>query len=210
MSSQVFNVRRFGLLGLLLAFGASSVPARASGPDDNPLQRDMRKVWEDHVTWTRLYIVAAAANLPEKEATARRLLKNQEDIGNAIKPFYGDAAGAKLTTLLKSHIAIATQIIEAAKDGDNSRKEEASKRWTANADEIALFLSGANPTNWPLAEMKRMLHSHLDLTTQEVVAHLSHDWAGSVASYDKVHDQILKMADALTTGILKQFPKKGQ
>src|SRR5512136_3448141 len=54
---------------------------------------DMRKLWEDHITWTRLVIVGVAANLPDLSATVERLLKNQEDLGNAVKAFYGEAAG---------------------------------------------------------------------------------------------------------------------
>jgi hypothetical protein len=168
----------------------------------------MRKLWEDHVTWTRLYIVSAAAKLPEKKATADRLLKNQVDIGDAIKPFYGDASGSKLTALLKDHIVIATEIIDAAMAGDNAKKDAAAKRWTMNADSIATFLSQANPTNWPASDLQTMMHNHLNLTTDEVVAHLSGKWDESVVAYDKVHEQILHMADALSSGIIKQFPAK--
>jgi hypothetical protein len=135
-------------------------------------------------------------------------LKNQKEIGSAIKPFYGDAAGDKLTVLLESHIKIATEIVDAALQGTAAKKEEASKRWTANAEEIAAMLNGANPNNWSLADLKHMLRSHLELTTQELTAHLNKDWAGSIAAYHKVHDQILVMADTLTTGLAKQFPQK--
>jgi hypothetical protein len=193
-----------GLLGLLAAV---SVPA-AAPLDAGNFRSDMRQLWEDHITWTRLYIVSAAANLPEKDATAKRLLRNQDDIGNAIKPFYGDAAGTKLTGLLKSHITIAVELIDAAKAGDNAKKDAAAKRWSTNADEIATFLSGANAKNWPEAEMKKMMREHLDLTTVEVGAHLKKDFDGSVAAYDKIHGQILKMADMLSMGIEKQFPEK--
>jgi hypothetical protein len=75
----------------------------------------MRKLWEDHVTWTRLYIVSAVAGLPDAGATAERLLQNQTDIGNAIKPFYGEAAGERLTALLRPHILIAAELVTAAK-----------------------------------------------------------------------------------------------
>ena len=105
-------------------------------PDVSDFRSDMRKLWEDHVTWTRLYIVSAVADLPDKDATARRLLQNQTDIGDAVKGFYGDAAGVKLTSLLKEHIVIATEIIDAAKAGDAAKKDDASKRWVVNADEI--------------------------------------------------------------------------
>jgi hypothetical protein len=169
---------------------------------------DMRELWNDHVTWTRLYIVSAAADLPGKEATAKRLLRNQADIGNAVKPFYGDAAGDKLTALLKDHILIATEVIDAARAGQADKRTDAAKRWHENADEIASFLSAANPGNWPLQEMKSMMREHLELTTAEVGAHLGKDWTADVDAYDKAREQILMMADMLSSGIIKQFPEK--
>jgi len=186
----------------------AGLAAQHSNMKASELRADMRKLWEDHITWTRLYIVDATGNLPEKDATLQRLLKNQTDLGNAIKPFYGDAAGEKLTGLLKTHITIAGEIVDAAMKGDEAKKADAAKRWTANADELAVFLSGANPTNWPVEDLKHMLHSHLDLTTQEVTAHLQKKWEDDIEAYDKVHVQILQMADALAMGIAKQFPQK--
>jgi hypothetical protein len=168
----------------------------------------MRKLWEDHITWTRLFIVSAAADLPDKGATTQRLLQNQSDIGNAIKPFYGDAAGEKLTALLKEHITTAADVVAAAKANDKGKLDDANKRWSANADQIALFLSGANPQNWPAAEMKKMMHDHLNLTTAEAVARLHGDWSSDIKAYDDVHEQILHMADMLSDGIAKQFPTK--
>ncbi len=168
----------------------------------------VRVLWEDHITWTRLYIVSVAADLPDKDATAQRLLRNQADIGNAIKSFYGDAAGDRLTVLLRGHILTAAELLAAAKVGDSTKMGDASKRWYANADEIAAFLSGANARHWPLAEMKAMMRGHLDLTLEEASARLKGDWAADIAAYDKVHKQILHMADMLSAGIIRQFPAK--
>ncbi|MDP1794078.1 MAG: hypothetical protein Q8K63_08070, partial [Acidimicrobiales bacterium] len=122
------------------------------------LRTSMRKLWEDHVTWTRLYIIAAEAGSPDTDAVAQRLLQNQTDIGNAIKPLYGDAAGEQLTALLTDHILIAGDLIAAAKAGDTATVATTKDKWYANADEIADFLSAANPTNWPAAEMRTMMH----------------------------------------------------
>jgi len=168
----------------------------------------MRKLWEDHITWTRIFIISAAGDLPDKPTATNRLLQNQVDIGNAIKPYYGDAAGDKLTAILKEHITTAAEVVTAAKANDSAKLADANKRWLANADQIADFLSGANPKNWPRAEMRAMMHDHLDLTTKEAVARLHGDWAGDIAAYDEVHEQILKMADGLSAGIINQFPKK--
>lgn len=170
----------------------------------------MRKLWEDHVTWTRLYIVSAAADLPDKDLTAQRLLDNQTDIGNAVKPFYGDAAGTQLTALLKDHILGAVDVLVAAKAGDKAKLDEANKKWYANADDIAAFLSKANPDNWPLADMKAGMKMHLDLTLQEASDRLGGKFADDIKDYDKVHEHILTLAGLLSTGIMKQFPDKFQ
>jgi hypothetical protein len=170
------------------------------------LRTDMRKLWEDHITWTRLAIISLTTNSPDTEATVGRLLQNQADIGNAVKPYYGRAAGDELTRQLRAHILIAADVIAAAKAGDSAKLADAQARWVKNADEIAAVLHSVNPRNWALGEMKAMMHRHLDLTTQEAVARLQGNWSADVVAYDKVHEQILKMADMLSFGIVKQFP----
>ena len=186
---------------------AAAVPA--SSPVDRAAFQDaMRKLWEDHITWTRLYIVSAAAGLPDTRPTAERLLRNQVDIGNAIKPFYGDAAGERLTALLRPHILIAADLVTAAKAGDTAAVKAASTRWYANANEIADFLSGANPGHWPRETIRGAMHQHLDLTLKEAQARLAADWAADIAAYDAVHEHILQMADVLSKGIIAQFPKQ--
>jgi hypothetical protein len=167
----------------------------------------MRMLWEEHITYTRNYIISALADLPDRDAVAQRLLKNQDDIGNAIKPYYGDPAGQKLTALLRDHITIATDVVKAAKAGNNEQLDAAQKKWSANGKEIAAFLSGAN-SNWPKQTLENMLQKHLDLTTGEVVGRLKKDWAADIKSYDEGHAHMLMFADALTDGITKQFPDK--
>ncbi|HET7808819.1 MAG TPA: hypothetical protein VFK71_09975 [Gaiellaceae bacterium] len=170
------------------------------------LRMDMRKLWEDHITWTRLAIISLEGGTPDTDATVARLLRNQVDIGNAIKPFYGTAAGDALTALLRDHILIAADVIAAAKAGDSAGLAAAQARWVDNADQIAAFLHRANPRFWPLDEMRTMMHTHLALTTDEAVAHLQGNWDADVAAYDQVHVQILGMADMLSAGIIGQFP----
>jgi uncharacterized protein YukE len=171
----------------------------------------MRKLWEDHVTWTRLAIVTFAADYAGFNETAVRLLENQVDIGDAIKPFYGDAAGAQLTALLHDHITIAVEILQAAKDGDTAAFEDANARWYANANDIADFLSAANPKFWPQDMMRADMKTHLDQTLNEAAHELAGDpdgYAASVADYEEAHLHILAMADMLSSGIIGQFPKR--
>jgi len=171
------------------------------------LRLAMRTLWEDHLLYTRNYIISALAKLPDAQAVAGRLLRNQDDIGNAVKPFYGDEGGKKLTSLLRDHILVATEVVKAALDGKTDELTKAQAKWTANADELAAFLSGANP-HWDKAKLEDMLHKHLEYTTQEVVSRLKADWPGDIAAYDKGHAHMLMFADMLTAGIVAQFPEK--
>src|SRR5262245_29470340 len=171
------------------------------------LKQDMRKLWTDHVVWTRDYIVAAVGDQPDAQAAAGRLMKNQDDIGNAIAKYYGAPAGQQLTTLLKQHISIAVDLIKAAKAGDKTAQKAADDKWQQNAVDIADFLSKANP-NWPKATLTDMMKKHLATTTDEVVARLTKNWDADVRAYDAVYDHILHMSDALADGIIKQFPEK--
>jgi hypothetical protein len=171
------------------------------------LRQDMRKLWTDHVVWTRDYIIAALNDGPDAPAAANRLMKNQEDIGAAVAKFYGDAAGKQLTTLLKDHIGIAVDIVKAAKAGDKAGQQAADARWQKNAVDIADFLSKANP-NWPRATLVDMMKTHLSTTAAELTARLNKQWDQDARAFDAVYDHILKMSDALSDGIVKQFPQK--
>jgi hypothetical protein len=171
------------------------------------LDEAMRKLWADHVVWTRLYIIAAANGSPDAQAAATRLLKNQDDIGNAIAPYYGAAAGQKLAELLRQHILIAVDLVSAAKAGDQAKQKDADARWHANAADIATFLSGANP-NWPRQAVLDMLNQHLALTTKEAVDRLQKNYNDDVTNFDAIFNQAMMMADTLANGIVKQYPTR--
>ena len=199
----------------LVAGGTSAVAAdheHAAAPTvtarQQKLHDGMRKLWEDHITWTRLAIVSFAAGDKGLQATETRLLRNQTDIGNAIKPYYGAKAGRQLTKLLKEHITGAVALLQAAKSGDTAAVAKAKTAWYANANEIADFLAKANPHNWPRKTMRSMMKEHLDVTLKEAVDELNGRYDASVRDYESIHHHILAMADGLSAGIVKQFPRR--
>jgi hypothetical protein len=203
--------------GLVFAFAVTATPAADahSGPGaanaKAAFHDAMRKLWEDHVVWTRQFIVSAATesgNLADIGPTADRLLANQADIGNALGQFYGEEAGDQVEALLRDHILTAGDLIAAAKAGDAAAVEAESAAWYQNADDIATALNSLNPKHWPLADMKAHMKDHLDLTLEEAVARLQGRYVDDIAAYDKIHDQILGMADMLSDGIIAQFPAK--
>jgi hypothetical protein len=171
------------------------------------LHNGMRKLWTDHTTYTRAYIVSALAGLPDLGTVTQRLLRNQDDIGNAVVPFYGDAAGKKLAALLRDHILIAADITKAAKANDAKGVDAGEKKWKANADDMAAFLAAANP-NWKKPMLADMLHKHLDFVTQQVVARIKADWPADIQAYDAGYAHMMMFADMLSDGLIKQNPNK--
>ena len=204
-----------------------------------PVRLALRKLWTDHVIWTREYIIAAvtgphglmdvAEHLPvgsagaavadtaqaalgavpvsDADAAAARLLRNQDDIGNAIVPYYGQDAGKKLTDLLKQHIMIAVELVADAKGGNDAKFAKDDAAWTQNAGDIARFLAGANP-NWPEKDVLDLLALHLQLTKQEVTARLKNDFNAAVKVFDDLFNEIIVLADTLYDGLVAQFPDK--
>jgi hypothetical protein len=195
---------------------AASLAEQAEAPAEDgtisreawSLQRAMHRLWADHVVWTRDYVVAALAGAPDAKAAAARLLGNQEDIGNAIVPLYGEEAGAKLTDLLKQHILIAVDLVDLVKAEDfGERFEELDRRWDENASAIARHLADLNP-NWPEKDVRDLLAQHLALTKREVDARIFGEWEEDIAAFDDIMTEILTLADALSDGIIKQFPDR--
>lgn len=168
------------------------------------LRDDMRELGTAHVTWTRVSIVDAVAGLPDTPQATQRLLLNQTDIGNAVRPYYGDAAADRLTALLREHITGAAEVVAAARANDAPRLATANAAWRANANEVADFLASANP-HWSRDDLRSMMRTHLDQTVAEATARLRGDWAADVVAYDAVVKHILHMADALSAGISAQF-----
>ena len=204
----------FAAAAVLVVSGLAAGTAGA-GPQAEPstakvvaFHEAMDRLWTDHVTWTRLVIVDFAAGAPNLKPDLDRLLRNQADIGNAIKPFYGAAAGTQLTRLLRTHIMEAVPVLSAAKAGQKAKLATALKAWYANAHQIAAFLAKANPKSWPAPAMTKMMNTHLRLTTNEAAAHLKGQWQASIAAYDQVRAEILMMADMLAEGIIEQFPAR--
>jgi hypothetical protein len=184
--------------------------APAASGSESALRSDMRVLWEDHIVWTRLAIISLTTGSPDTSATVNRLLKNQVDIGNAVKPFYGKAAGNRLTAELRRHILIAADVVAAAKAGDQAKLADAQARWRKNANDIARLLNSVNPRFWKLGAIQAEMQKHLSLTTQEAVARLEGKWAADVAAYDRIHHHILHLSDLLANGLIQQFPKRFQ
>jgi hypothetical protein len=197
---------------IIALIASAAVPALAKPIVDKKTTRlayhdEWRKLWEDHITWTRVVIIGILNDLPGTNVYIDRLLQNAQDMEDALAPYYGDDAEV-FGDLVRDHLVIAAQILQAAKDGQPLDGLIAS--WYANSHDIAVQMNEMNPEFWPLEETEKMWTDHLDATLAEAVAHLTGDFEGEVSAYDEVHDLALEMADFFSDGVMRQFPNEFQ
>ncbi len=225
MRSSSFALRRVPLMVLGAIAIASTIAAlavsdaAASGRSQHPSTRaltprplafhdEMRALWEAHGAGTRMVIVSFVGNLPNLQAQEQTLLRNQVDIGNAVKPYYGRSAGNKLTKLLKEHILGAVTVLVAAKSGDKSQLAQAEAAWSANGRQIADFLHAANPHFLSRTDARRMMRVHLQQVIEQAVDEVTGNYAASANAFGPYIRHILDMADMISGGIIRQFPSR--
>ncbi|MEU5811243.1 hypothetical protein [Streptomyces sp. NPDC047718] len=172
------------------------------------LYTTMHDLWSDHMQWTYTTVDAFFHNQPELQPALDRLLRNQRDIGAAFVPYYGQAAGDQLTALLTTHIEQAVPVLQAAQAGDQAALKKALDDWYANANDIADFLTNANPKNWPRSVTEPMLREHIDQTVVYATDLLKGDYTNAIKHFDEANDHMMTLADILAKGIIAQFPDK--
>lgn len=192
--------------------GIVALPIKASVADPTPkeieLKMSFRKLWEDHITWTRLVIIGIVDNIPGTDQATARLLKNYDDMESAMKPYYGAKNASTFGDLMKDHLVIAADLVKAAAAGDTTKATSLEKQWYDNAKAISVLLNKLNRKNWPTNAVYSMMQDHLKFTKAEAVARITKDYTADITAYDRIHNQALMMADTFSNGIIKQFPGK--
>jgi len=168
------------------------------------LMNGLRKLWMEHVFWTRLFIISAVSDLPDLNQVTKRLLRNPSDFADVLEIYYGKDKADTFRSLLEDHLKIAASIVSNAKTGNTKAVDQFTKKWYDNADSIADFLASINPY-WDKDSWIQMLHEHLKLTMDEAVARLGGESIKDILLFDMVEEQALAMADMMTEGMIKQF-----
>lgn len=168
------------------------------------LHNMFREVWEQHVMWTRSFIISTAAQLGDLKDVTNRLLQNPTDMANLFRQFYSEKEAQQFEDLFKEHLLIAAQLVNAARTGDEETADKTREDWYENADNIAAFLASINPY-WDKSIWQRMLFQHLEMTEDEAVERLNGRYAEDISLFDEIESQALLMADYMSEGITRQY-----
>jgi len=168
------------------------------------LSNTFRRLWNEHVLWTRFFIVSTAFDLPDLPLVTQRLLQNPGDFAKVLSQFYRKSEVEEFTRLFTDHLLIAAALVNAAKAGDSEEVQKQRKLWYQNAVDIAKLLSSINPF-WKKRIWKNMLFDHLEMTEDEAVFILTGEYERGIKVYQDIQNQALRMADFMTCGIIRQF-----
>jgi hypothetical protein len=184
---------------------AAATPASGKVAETKAALRDL---WLGHIFWVRSVVFATfAKNGPAAKAAEQAVVGDAKDIAGAIAPFYGQPAADKLFSLLAGHYGAIKEYLEAAVKKDAAGESKATDNLTANAQEIAAFLSGANP-NLPKDTLEELLLAHGGHHLQQIQEVQAGQFEKEAATWSAMKGHIYVIADALTDALAKQFPEK--
>ena len=183
-------------------------PDDATVISESELQLALRDLWTGHIFWVRSVVLAshyddgAGAEVAEAKA-----VENARALADAITPFYGKEAADKLFGLLAGHYGAIKDYMQAGFSENKSGKDAASKKLIANAEEIAIFLDGANP-HLPKEAVHPLLIAHGAHHIHQIDAVHQGDFSKEAEVWDAMIAHIYSLADAMAGALAKQFPDK--
>ncbi len=173
------------------------------------LRLALRDLWIGHIFWVRNEVLMTKlGNTEAAKVAGAQAVENAKAIAASIAPLYGKEASDKLFDLLAGHYGAVKEYMTVAFDGQKDAQDAASAKLKKNVDEIAVFLNGANPKNWPKETISSALMAHVGHHMAQINQFNAGDYAGEANTWEAMKKHIYVIADVLAGGIVKQFPKK--
>jgi len=190
------------------SFAKGKLKFSTESPKAVELRETLRDLWVGHIFWVRN--VALTTKLGDAEAAKvaeENVVKNAHEIADAVIPFYGKEAANRLFGLLAGHYGAIKEYMTASYAENKEGKDVAFDKLKKNAEEIAAFLSSANP-NWPKETLVSLLLAHGGHHVAQINAFEEKNFSSEAQIWNAMIKHIYVIADALGKGIVKQFPKK--
>lgn len=189
----------------LLRVAAKKQPRAAKTSQTAAALRDLwvgHVFWVRNVSWTTFDRNDAAMKVAEQQAVA-----NAQSLAAAIEPFYGAAAKEAFFKLLAGHYGAVKAYLTATANGDASAQATATQSLTSNAEEIAIFLSKANPYLSKDA-VYGLLLAHGGHHVQQIQELKDRKYDAEAKTWEDMKNHVYRIADATADALAKQFATK--
>jgi len=192
----------------LASANAEHATATAASATLVQTQAALRDLWLGHVFWVRNVVDARfEGNANEAKVAEQQVVANARAIAASIEPYYGKAAADQLFGLLAGHWGAISDYLDATRANSKAGQDAAFKQLLANANQIAVFLGGANP-NLPVDVLRGLLTAHGSHHVQQIQQYQAGQFDLEAQTWAAMKDHMYVIADALAGGIAKQFPEK--
>lgn len=166
------------------------------------MKEAFRKLFTDHACYTVFVLKGIIDKNDSVTVFLNRLLDNQKDIGDQLKPIIGEENGNRVTDLLKEHIRLAGEVIKSISAKERSKLlNEKIAVLLDNGDEFSRFLSSLSPDKLPEREMIDMFERHNSFVKDMAIARRNKDYLEEQKLYDAYYNEILEMSDAIVNAL---------
>jgi len=125
-----------------------------------------------------------------------RLLMNQKDIGDQLKPIIGVEKGTRITEVLISHIKLAGDVIKAARNRDDDLNNKIDLLFI-NSDLVAETLTSLNSEVLPFDITQDMFHVHNQFVIDMTISRITMDFLKEQQLYDAYYNELLMLSDSI-------------
>lgn len=168
--------------------------------DHIDLKSTLRKLFTDHGVYTA-FVLKSIIDDVSPDVFLKRLLVNQKDIGDELKPLIGNTKGNLITKLLTEHIKLAGECIKAAAKHDKQIQKKLNMLFK-NSDQVAAALSSINPQKLPYDITQEMFEIHNNFVVDMAMARVAKDYKKEQILYDAYYNELLDMSDHIYLALL--------
>ena len=183
--------------------GTATRPGTTTQPENHmgvDLRQRMRMAWLNHITLVKFYLISFFENLSSQNAWKDAVYKNAEEILAIFAQYYPASAMQRFRKLFMEHLRLTDEVAAGLK-ADPAFSGAAMENWYINAEEIASFLSRQTPA-YNETELRKMFYDHLDMERQQMEAYLDGDYETDIEIYLRSQQNMIELADFLTSGLL--------
>jgi len=163
-----------------------------------------RELWQEHIIWTRSFIVSTVSGLNDLEFVTNRLLRNPTDFANVLKLYYGVENAKIFEKLFSEHLKLAASLINNLLKGNMEAAEHERRNWYKNADEILDFLNKLSPY-MSIKKFQTLFYHHLKAVEDSFHFRFTDHYGQEIINFDVMQSEAMKMADIMSNAILDQF-----
>jgi hypothetical protein len=161
----------------------------------------------EHLVLAAETMRAGLARTVDFDAARQALAGNSSDLQAAIATYYGAEAGQQFGQVWREHVDAYVAFIQAVAADDAAARTASLDRLHAYHDQIAAFLSSANPY-LDAADVAALIRRHVQALISQVESAEAGDHERTIATIRGAYAQTFEVGDALAMAIAQQFPDR--